>query len=74
MEANKGMRNIWFFVGIIMFSIGIVVFIAGVYDLFNPVDYDVKLKSLHTNIWWGLLISITGLIYILKNKNKYISE
>ena len=74
METEKGMRSIWFFVGLIMLAIGILVFLAGIYELINPTIQDIKLINLHTNIWWGALIAITGLIYIVKNKNKYVDK
>ena len=74
MENEKGMRSIWFFVGLIMLTIGILVFLAGIYELINPTIQDIKLINLHTNIWWGALIAITGLIYIVKNKNKYVDK
>ena len=74
METEKGMRSIWFFVGLIMLTIGILVFLAGIYELINPTVQDIKLINLHTNIWWGALIAITGLIYIVKNKNKYVDK
>ena len=72
METEKGMRSIWFFVGLIMLTIGILVFLAGIYELINPTIQDIKLINLHTNIWWGALIAVTGLIYTVKNKNKYV--
>jgi divalent metal cation (Fe/Co/Zn/Cd) transporter len=74
MQNEKRMRSIWFFVGLIMLVIGILVFLAGIYDLINPSVENIKLISLHTNIWWGALIAITGLIYTVKNKNKYVDE
>jgi divalent metal cation (Fe/Co/Zn/Cd) transporter len=74
MENEKRMRSIWFFVGLIMLVIGILVFLAGIYDLINPSVENIKLISLHTNIWWGALIAITGLIYTVKNKDKYVDE
>ena len=74
MSNEKGMRSIWYFVGLIMLMIGILVFLAGIYNLINPTNQDIKLTDLHTNIWWGALIAITGLIYIVKNKNKYVKE
>ena len=74
MSNGKGMRSIWYFVGLIMLMIGILVFLAGIYNLINPTNQDIKLTDLHTNIWWGALIAITGLIYIVKNKNKYVKE
>ena len=70
--GKKRMRSIWFFVGIIMSAIGFIELIAGIYDLIIPSKENIKLAYLHTNIWWGILILITGLIYIVKNKNKYI--
>ena len=74
MESEKGMRSIWFFVGLIMLMIGILVFLAGIYNLINPTNQDIKLTDLHTNIWWGALIAITGLIYTIKNRNKYVDK
>ena len=73
-SENKGMRSIWYFVGLIMFAIGLVELAAGIYDLFYPSVKDIKLENLHANIWWGILIMFTGLIYILKNKNKFINN
>ncbi len=73
METEKGMRSIWYFVGLIMLAIGILVFLAGIYELINPTVQNIRLTGLHTNIWWGALIAITGLIYVVKNKNKYVS-
>jgi len=73
MSTEKGMRSIWFFVGLIMLIIGIIVFLAGVYELISPTAQDIKLVNLHTNIWWGAIIAVAGLIYIVKNKNKYVS-
>jgi divalent metal cation (Fe/Co/Zn/Cd) transporter len=74
MGTEKGMRSIWFFVGLIMLTIGILVFLAGIYELINPTVQNIKLIGLHTNIWWGALIAITGLIYTIKNKNKYVDQ
>ncbi|HVO72842.1 MAG TPA: hypothetical protein VMT35_02365 [Ignavibacteriaceae bacterium] len=74
MNTEKGMKSIWYFVGLIMFIIGIIVFAAGVYDLLNPTAKNIRLAELHTNIWWGALIAVVGSIYILKNKNKFAGE
>jgi len=74
MDANKGIKSIWFFVGLILLSIGLIVFAAGIYDLINPSPYNTRLKHFHTNIWWGAVIAFTGLIYTVKNRNKYITK
>ncbi|MGA7720227.1 MAG: hypothetical protein WCA84_03540 [Ignavibacteriaceae bacterium] len=72
MNKKQGMRSIWFLVGLIMFVIGIIVFSAGIYNLFNPTTRDLKLTGLHTNIWWGAVIIITGVVYIVTNRNKFV--
>ena len=74
METEKGMRSIWFFVGLIMLITGVLVFLAGIYELINPTVQDVRLTWLHTNIWWGILIAVAGAIYTVKNKNKYVKD
>ena len=74
LNTEKGMRSIWYFVGLIMLIIGVVVFIAGIYDLLNPSNSNLRLEGLHTNIWWGAIIAVVGLIYTLKNKDKYLSQ
>jgi len=70
---RNGMRTIWFFVGVILTGIGGVVLCAGVWDLVFSSGSDVRLANLHANIWWGAAILVTGAIYVVKNRNKYIS-
>ncbi len=69
---KKGMRSIWYFVGLIMSAIGLIEVLAGIYDLYFPSAQDIRLANLHANIWWGVMILIAGLVYITKNKNKYV--
>ena len=73
MNTEKGMRSIWYFVGLILLIIGIIVLAAGIYELISPANQNTKLTHLHINIWWGAIITIAGVIYTLKNKNKYVS-
>ncbi len=72
MQTEKKMRNIWFFVGWILLAIGLVELAAGVYNLFYPSNTGIKLTNLHADIWWGVLIVIAGITYLIKNWNKYI--
>ncbi len=71
-EGAKGMKNIWFFVGCILFVMGIIVFAAGIYDLFHPFDGNIVLAKTHANIWWGVIITVVGAVYLFKNKNKVV--
>ena len=69
---KKGMRSIWFFVGLLLSIIGLIELAAGISDLFNPSGEAIRLANLHANIFWGILILITGLIYVVKNRNSYV--
>jgi uncharacterized membrane protein HdeD (DUF308 family) len=62
------MKPIWYFVGLILSLMGLVLFINGVYYLFNPDGNQTALRSLHPDIWWGGLMIVVGLIYIIKNR------
>ncbi len=69
-KSNYGLSSIWFFVGWILFLIGIIVLTAGVYGMFSANDPRISLSNLHANLWWGGIIMIVGLIYIIKNRIK----
>lgn len=62
------MKPIWYFVGLILFAMGLVLFINGIYYLINPNGSQTVLKNLHPDVWWGGLMIIVGLIYIIKNR------
>ncbi len=72
MQTEKKMRNIWYFVGWVLLIIGLLELAAGIYDLFYPANKNIRLTDLHANLWWGVLIVIVGIIYLFKNKDKYI--
>lgn len=74
MKKEKRMRNIWYFVGWLLLIIGLVELTAGVYDLFFPINKNIRLTNLHANLWWGVLIVILGAVYLFKNKDKYIDS
>jgi|WetSurMetagenome_2_1015567.scaffolds.fasta_scaffold84336_2 hypothetical protein len=73
-EVKNKMRSIWFFVGLVMSAMGFITILAGIYSLHTPENQDVRLSNLHANIWWGALILVTGLIYVVKNRNKYVDH
>ena len=69
---KKGMRSIWYFVGLLLSSIGLIEMAAGISDLYVPSAEHIRLANLHANIWWGILIFSTGLVYVVKNRNNYV--
>ena len=58
--------SIWYFIGILLGIYGILILGSGIADVLNRTEYAVKLAYLHAPIWWGALLVILGLIYILK--------
>jgi hypothetical protein len=58
--------SIWFFIGISLLVNGLLVFGAGVYELVHPPANPVVLFHLHANVWWGAVLFILGLVYVVK--------
>jgi len=69
---KKGMRSIWYFVGLLLSTIGLIEMAAGISDLCFRSAEHIRLAYLHANLFWGILIFITGLIYVVKNRNNYV--
>lgn len=67
--VGQGRISIWFFIGSILLIYGVIIFAAGIYELFNPMfGAGVVLHQLHSSVWWGALLIIIGLVYIIKFK------
>jgi len=64
---RPGMLSIWFFIGVLLLTYGILILGAGVYDWMNPpAVQSVKLADLHAGVWWGALLIVLGAIYTVK--------
>ena len=57
--------SIWFFVGVSLLVNGILICGAGVWEVFNPPAQPVVLFHLHANAWWGALLFLIGLMYLM---------
>ncbi len=72
MSDRKHFISIWFFIGLLLGTYGVLILGAGIYDLFNPPKVVVEngiernvLANLHTGVWWGLLLLVLGLFYAI---------
>jgi len=63
------MKPIWYFVGLILLVIGSILLLTGLYLLISPAETNAVLSELYPNIWWGGLMVVVGIIYVVKNKN-----
>ena len=58
---------IWFFIGLLLTVYGVLIFAYGIYEAATG-NYPpaVQLTHLHTPIWWGGILLILGLFYVVK--------
>ncbi len=67
MAHNYGRLTIWFFIGILLSAYGVLITGAGIYGYYYPApDSHVVLAELHMGIWWGALLFIIGMIYVVR--------
>jgi hypothetical protein len=58
MSEEHHMIPVWFFVGILVFLYGILIFITGLAEWSHPPD--TVLASLHAPVWWGGIMIVMG--------------
>ena len=68
------MKSIWYFVGLMLLSMGAVVFLSGIYYYFVPDQSNTVLRNLHPDIWWGAIIIIAGAVFFFSSRKKARKE
>jgi uncharacterized membrane protein HdeD (DUF308 family) len=71
-EKSAALKTIWYFVGLVLMAMGILIIISGIIQLFSPPATQTVLAELHPALWWGGIMLITGVIYFLTNRNKTV--
>ncbi len=61
---GHGRYPIWFFIGALLTAYGALILAAGLYGLSHPAN--VVLDELHIGIWWGILLLVMGVFYVLR--------
>jgi hypothetical protein len=62
---------IWFFIGVLLVIYGGMICGYGIYEWATGVyPVGVQLTELHTPAWWGGLLFLVGLIYVVKFRPK----
>ena len=67
--SNHEMKPIWYFVGLILVVTGTLIFISGLYQLYNPPAAQTVLAETHPNVWWGGLMVVFGGLMFWKTRN-----
>ena len=73
-KIEQEMKSIWYFIGWLFIIMGGLIMISGIYHLISPVEVKTVLYELHPNIWWGGLILIVGLIFIITHKANQVKK
>jgi hypothetical protein len=68
MHEHERQIPIWFFIGAMLAIYGLIIFVAGIYAWVNPPPPErmVKLWNYHADVWWGALLVLVGLTYLVK--------
>lgn len=66
------MKPIWYFVGILLLAIGILVFGAGIIGLMKGEVPTTVLGNLHPRVWWGAVMTIAGALFLLFNRKSVV--
>ncbi len=61
------MKPIWYFVGLLLLILGTIVLISGIYLYFNPPIQKTVLAETHPSLWWGIIMTVAGAIFLVKN-------
>ena len=58
---------IWFFIGVLLLAYGGIICAYGIYEWVSA-NYPagVQLTQLHTPVWWGAVLLLSGIIYSVK--------
>jgi hypothetical protein len=58
--------SIWFLIGLQLLIFGALILGAGVYQCSHPPAIPTKMAGLHAGIWWGALMALVGIGYLIK--------
>ena len=65
---EKKMKTIWFMVGLVLLTMGGVIFLSGLYYLVNPSAMRTVLSHLQPDVWWGAIMVLAGLTFVLTQR------
>jgi len=58
------MLSIWFFVGLMLTLLGLIITCMGVYFIFSP-ETTTAMAHLNPSLWWGLVMLLSGLLFLI---------
>ncbi len=58
------MVTVWEWVGAVLLTYGVIIFLTGLYLLYRP-HTSTELHHLYPNLWWGGVMIMAGLIFLV---------
>ena len=68
LNEPKKMKPIWYFVGLVLLSMGAVVLLTEICRLATGVQHATVLARLHPDVWWGAVMVASGAVFFFKNR------
>ena len=62
--SHKTLIPVWFFIGVLLFVYGLIVFFTGIEELSSPPP--TVMSNYHSAVWWGILLVLIGSLYTYK--------
>jgi hypothetical protein len=62
------MKPIWYFVGLVLLTIGVLVLLTGIDMLAFGFKSPSALARLHPNIWLGAIMVVAGAVFFFKSR------
>jgi hypothetical protein len=62
------MKPIWYFVGILLLVLGVLVLGAGIYGMIAGEPQRTVLADLHPRVWWGAIMTVAGALFLFFNR------
>jgi hypothetical protein len=66
------MKPIWYFVGLLLLSMGMIVLVSGIMEFVDPPTRSTVLAHLRPSLWWGGMMMASGLLFLLMNRRKKV--
>ncbi len=68
--TEHAMRPIWYFVGLILSIMGVLIMASGIYQLISPPAVTTVLAETHPDIWWGAVMILFGGTMYMKTRKQ----
>ena len=64
------MKSIWFFVGLTLTIMGVLVVVAGIADYMAPPERSTVLAATHPALWWDGVMVVAGVVFLIRERRQ----